>query len=74
MILDGVAGIQFLLRGQYKHLLAILKAHFAFYKLFSENYAKRGDIQQTKYYFTKSIVYSYFVNKIRFFNDLITLK
>jgi GT2 family glycosyltransferase len=74
MILDGVAGIQFLLRGQYKHLLAILKAHFAFYKLFSENYAKRGDIQQTKYYFTKSIVYSYFVNKIRFFNDLIMLK
>lgn len=74
MILDGVAGVKFLLRGQYKHLLAILKAHFAFYKLFSENYAKRGDIQQTKYYFTKSIVYSYFVNKIRFFNDLITLK
>ncbi|MEN9656011.1 MAG: hypothetical protein RL311_950 [Bacteroidota bacterium] len=74
MILDGVAGVKFLFEGQYKHLLAILKAHFSFYKLFSENYAKRGDVQQTKYYFTESIVYSYFVNKIRFFNDLITLK
>jgi GT2 family glycosyltransferase len=74
MILDGVAGVKFLFEGQYKHLLAILKAHFSFYKLFSENYAKRGDVQHTKYYFTESIVYSYFVNKIRFFNDLITLK
>lgn len=74
MVLDGIAGIKFLSEKQPKHFIAILKAHLAFYKLFSENYAKRGDIQQTKYYFTKSIVYSYFVNKIRFFNDLITLK
>ena len=74
MVLDGIAGIQFLSKGKVRHLLAILKAHFAFYARFSENYAKRGDIQQTKYYFTKSIVYSYFVNKIRFFSDLIMLK
>ena len=74
MILDGVAGVKFLFEGQYKYLLAILKAHLAFYKLFSENYAKRSNYQQSKYYITKSIVFSYFINKIRFFNDLITLK
>ena len=74
MILDGVAGVKFLFEGQYKHLLAILKAHLVFYKLFSENYAKRSNYQQSKYYITKSIVYNYFIKKICFFNDLISLK
>jgi GT2 family glycosyltransferase len=74
IILDGMAGVQFLIKGKVFHLLAILKAHFAFYVRFSENYDKRADFQQSKYYFTKSIVYIYFVKKIRFFNDLITLK
>ncbi len=74
MILDGVAGIKFLCEGQPKHCAAVLKAHFSFYNLFSVNFNKRGSYQQTKYYFTKSIVYSYFIKKIRFFNDLISFK
>jgi GT2 family glycosyltransferase len=74
MLLDGIAGIQFLLQGKIKHFLVILKAHFAFYTRFAENYAKRSNFQQTQYYITKSIVYSYFINKIHFFNDLIRLK
>lgn len=74
MVLDGIAGFKFLIEGQQKHLLAILKAHLAFYKLFSENYAKRSNYQQSKYYITKSIVYNYFIKKICFFNDLISLK
>ncbi len=74
MVLDGIAGIKFLLEGQPKHLVAVLKAHFSFYQRFAINYNKRDTYQQTKYYFTKSIVLSYFINKIHFFNELIRLK
>jgi riboflavin kinase/FMN adenylyltransferase len=31
LLLDGVAGIRFLFKGQYKHVFSILKAHFSFY-------------------------------------------
>lgn len=31
LVLDGLAGIQFLLKGQPSHVVAILKAHFHFY-------------------------------------------
>jgi GT2 family glycosyltransferase len=74
MVLDGIAGIKFLLEGQPKHLVAVLKAHFLFYQRFAINYNKRDTYQQTKYYFTKSIVLSYFIKKIHFFNELIRLK
>jgi GT2 family glycosyltransferase len=74
LILDGIAGIQFLMKGQFKHLLAILKAHFAFYWLFYRNYNKRDDFQSKKYYFTKSIVYLYFINKVKVFNNILDTK
>jgi GT2 family glycosyltransferase len=74
MVLDGIAGIKFLLEGQPKHFVAVLKAHFSFYQRFAINYNKRDTYQQTKYYFTKSIVLSYFIKKIHFFNELIRLK
>ncbi|NRS87592.1 hypothetical protein HNQ02_000499 [Flavobacterium sp. 7E] len=61
MVLDGVAGIQFIFKGKWKHFTAILKAHFDFYALFSKAYKKREDFQQHKYYSTKSIVYSYYI-------------
>ena len=74
MVLDGIAGIKFLLEGQPKHLLAVLKAHFSFYQMLAVNYNKRGTYQESKYYYSKNIVYNYFVNKIYFFSDLIRLK
>lgn len=61
MVLDGIAGIKFLLEKQPKHCIAILKAHFAFYRLFKANYEKRDSYQQPKYYFSKSIVFSYYI-------------
>jgi GT2 family glycosyltransferase len=70
LILDGIAGIQFLLQGKFKHLWAILKAHFAFYSLFSNNYKKRSDFQSEKYFKIKSIVYLYFIKKIKVFNNI----
>jgi hypothetical protein len=35
LLLDGAAGIRFLLQRQPKHTLAIIQAHFAFYAMFS---------------------------------------
>ena len=74
MILDGIAGIQFLTQGKFKHFWAILKAHGAFYTLFSINYNKRNEFQHTTYYAVNSIIYLYFIRKINVFNDLFRIK
>ena len=70
MILDGIAGMQFLLQGKFSHFLAILKAHGSFYSLFSIQYNKRDKFQLEKYYNQKSIVYLYFIKKVKVFSDI----
>jgi GT2 family glycosyltransferase len=60
-ILDGIAGIQFLFQGKFKHFVAIIKAHFSFYSLYSVHYKKRDVFQSEKYYKIKSIVFQYYV-------------
>ena len=56
MLLDGIAALQFLLKGKTNHFLAVLKAHASFYSLFSTHYKKREVFQVNKYYTVKSIV------------------
>lgn len=63
MCLDGLAGVQFLFQGKVTHTFAILKAHFYFYHLIGRNLKKRNNSQKTDYYYTKSIVWNYFVQK-----------
>ena len=65
MLLDGIAGIRLLLQGKWRHFLAILKAHYAFYMLFNKNYKKRNHIQKPNYYQQKSIVFNFYFKKIR---------
>jgi GT2 family glycosyltransferase len=67
MVLDGIAGIQFLLQGKFSHFSAILQAHYSFYRLFSKTYKKRAHFQEIKYYNSKSIVYQYYVNSGKIF-------
>lgn len=74
MVLDGIAAIHYLCKGNGHHFLAIFKAHITFYFRYSENFKKRSDFQSSEYYSVKSIVYSYFIKKIRFFTDLIMIK
>ena len=74
LILDGIAGIQFILQGKFKHLLAILKAHFSFYTHFSIHYKKRGNFQSEKYFRTKSVVFLYYIKKIKVFSDIFNTK
>lgn len=70
LVLDGVAGIQFLAAGKPSHVLAILKAHFHFYKMMKANSLKRTGAQTANYYAIKSVVYSYFVKRKQTFNNL----
>ena len=70
LVLDGFAGIQFLLQGKGKHCWAIVQAHFRFYGLFLKMWGKRGAQQQKKYYKINSIVFRYFIVKQRKYSDL----
>jgi GT2 family glycosyltransferase len=69
LVLDGVAGMQFLFQGKFQHFSAILKAHYSFYLLVSEYYKKRAPFQSEKYYKTKSIVYQYYVKAGKVFAE-----
>ncbi|WP_375239292.1 glycosyltransferase family 2 protein [Aurantibacter sp.] len=70
LALDGVAGIKFLLEFKPKHTFAIIKAHFSFYIALPKLLKQRKSLQQKKgYYGLKSVVYSYFIQKKRFFNQ-----
>lgn len=76
MILDGIAGIQFLSKGRFSYLGAILKAHGTFYRNYNKMLRKRRDFQpeKTKYnktgFYTGSILWAFFFKGIRRFNDL----
>jgi GT2 family glycosyltransferase len=71
MLLDGVAGVKFILEGRFAHCLAIIRAHFSFYRLFLRNYKKREKKQIEIYFKTKSIVYGYYVKNGTVFVDVI---
>ena len=61
LLLDGLAGIQFIFKGKFIHCWAILKAHFHFYHLINKTLKKRKGTQSNSYYHSKSILYSYFI-------------
>jgi GT2 family glycosyltransferase len=67
LLLDGIAGIQFVMKGKFKHCWAIIQAHFSFYSLLPKNYKKRAHFQNENYYHTKSIVYTYFIKNGKVF-------
>lgn len=61
MLLDGVAGVRFLLQGKPRFTVAILKAHFQFYKCFSKFRHKRPAQTVANYYQKTSIVFEHFI-------------
>lgn len=70
LVLDGIAGIQFIFQGKITHCMAIVNAHFSFYGAFSKNIKKRKGPQSSKYYKVNSIVYKYFWQKRRTFTKV----
>lgn len=76
LILDGLAGLQFLLKGQVKNVLAILKAHISFYSHFGKWTQKRKIAQRTVYQpnkaglFKQSVIRAYYLNNKKKFSEL----
>lgn len=71
LVLDGVAAIQFLFQLKPKHVFAIVKAHFSFYRHLNYYLKQRGNqVKKSKYCTTKSIVYQYFIKGKRKYGDL----
>ena len=72
LILDGIATLRFIVQLRGLHAWAIFRAHISFYANGAKYFQKREKKQfLPKYYFTKSIVWSYFICKITHFNNLV---
>ncbi|MFT4759188.1 MAG: riboflavin kinase/FMN adenylyltransferase [Paraglaciecola sp.] len=82
LILDGIAGMMFLIQGKFAHLQSILKAHFAMYANFRKFSQKRhfyndliekisiGDDRSEKGTFQKSIVFQFYLKRKKEFSKL----
>ena len=71
LILDGIAGIKFLIELRPIHTFAVLRAHMSFYKNFYKFLKKRKKIQKKQIYnLHTSIVWQYFVLRRKKYKDL----
>ncbi len=71
LLLDGVAGIMFILQFKPIHTFSIIRAHFSFYYHLSRLLEQRDQPSLfQKYWHKKSIVWLHFVNKKKKFNSL----
>jgi GT2 family glycosyltransferase len=75
MVMDGLSGIYFMLKGNFADTLAIVKAHFAFYAMLKKLQFKRKNIVQKPLSelegtYSGSIVWQYFARKKRFFSEM----
>lgn len=71
MLLDGVAGINFLITFKLNHFFALLKSHLSFYIHIIKTREKRGKLLKKQNYSSiNSVVITYFIKKRRTFNSL----
>ncbi|MGF1533868.1 MAG: glycosyltransferase family 2 protein [Bernardetiaceae bacterium] len=80
MSLDGVAGLRFLLQGQWSHFWAVLRSHFYLYAHWRAIRDKRKAIQELapakplsslRGLYHKSVVWAYFIQKKKTFTTLL---
>lgn len=71
LILDGIAGIRFLITAKPKHMMAIIKAHVSFYKAlpYLLKFRRRHPTRKS-HSKHPSIVWSYFVRNKKFYNKI----
>lgn len=72
LILDGIAGIKFLLEGKVKDMTAIIRAHFYFYGHLTTLRKKRKKLKQyaVSQIYNGNIIWDYFVKGVQKFSDL----
>lgn len=71
LVLDGIAGLKFLISFKARHSLAIIKAHFSFYSNLIRLLKERKALKQSVNYYGKtSIIWEYFIKNRKTFNSL----
>ncbi len=72
LLLDGVAGLTFLLKGGFKDMYAVVRAHFAFYRRMPSNRRKRRALHQKEVscIYPGNLVWDHYIKKINRFRDL----
>ena len=72
LLLDGVAGIKFLLEGGFQDFLAVIKAHFYFYRNIGKLRNKRKKLKQGKVsqIYNGNIVVEHYLRRKNHFSDL----
>lgn len=72
LILDGIAGLKYLLSMNLKDTIAIIKAHISFYKMSKKNSKKRPlhFVSNPSAMYNKSIVFEYYLKNKKTFNKL----
>ena len=75
-LLDGIAGLYFLLTGEFNHCIAIIKAHFSFYFSFGKTLKKRKQLKlnvnkyTTTAVYKKSIIVDYYIRNKKTFKEI----
>lgn len=70
LILDGVAGARFLIRGEWKHFWSILEAHYMLYKRLSTLLKQRKEIKKNALVFNQSGLYHGSIIWARYFKRI----
>lgn len=77
MILDGIAAFKFLFEGSGSHFIAVIKAHFSFYRHLPSTLRKRKAMRRMPEFndstfgiFKKNIVYLHFVKGVKHYSEL----
>ena len=78
LLLDGLAAFRFLLKGEIKFFLSVVKAHWSFFSMIPNTLSKRGaevvarntSTPNNSGRYKKSILYQYFIKNHTKFSDL----
>lgn len=76
LIIDGVAGVRFLLSGDWKHCFAVIRAHFNFYAQLPRTLKKRRKLKAgisqyaTSAVYNGSVVFAHFLHGKKHFSEL----
>lgn len=74
LTLDGVAGVRFLLRGEWKHLGSVFSAHYAMYRRLSILLKQRKEIKKTVIKFNSAGLYKGSILWARYFKGVTKFK
>ncbi|MCU4176353.1 glycosyltransferase family 2 protein [Carboxylicivirga sp. N1Y90] len=76
MILDGVAALHFLIKGEFRHFKAVFSAHMSFYSRLPQSIKKRRSLKPLRTHnnhkeiYPQSIIWAFYLKKLRRFSEL----